>query len=656
MISIVISEKGGAERREYFDRNEVTIGRIKGNDVLLPKGNVSKRHARLLWQENRFVVTDLKSTNGTYVNHQRIGHATLVSEQDRIYIGDFVLRVEKADANAPLGEAPAPFSTSRRAQLQADEWYDATGRITASNAPLSHQAPATVSPDALSRSQGERAPQGSAPAAELPGPPPLPGEPKAPTAPHPTARSAELPSSQAPPSPQSGAAARPASGEPLSGGAAIASSGELEMEQRRRSERQQRLRALVEGAQRRVDLAALDREAEVGQELAEAIATALDEELAEQLQGAPLPPHLDERTLAEAARRELCELGPLGPLMDDDKNTRIQVVAGKIVVLRNDLRARYQDFDFSGEKAVERALRRLCVRAGAEPGPDERYLERRLPGGHKLFAVLPPAASHGHLLVISRPIRSETSLDALVRSGAISRSMATVLAHCVRGQANILVSGSAGAGTASLARALAGAADDQQRAIWLVETGEGEHLPSNVAGIELGRAEADRLQAIDAAARLGPDLLLVPSVSGLECAKLLEAVTAGSAGVILQSGAPTLVQAVARLGAAMAGVHAGLSPQTARQWLGSAFDIGIEASRQRDGRTRVARLAEFQIGAKGTTIRDVFTFAHHRTAAGGSIEGTFYPTGVVPHIVETLAARGMPLDTSVFRRHPSAGG
>ncbi|MCA9625866.1 MAG: FHA domain-containing protein, partial [Myxococcales bacterium] len=94
MISIVISEKGGAERRERYEQNEITIGRVKGNDVLLPKGNVSKRHARLIMRDGRFIVTDLKSTNGTYVNHRRITHATLVREGDRIYIGDFVLRID----------------------------------------------------------------------------------------------------------------------------------------------------------------------------------------------------------------------------------------------------------------------------------------------------------------------------------------------------------------------------------------------------------------------------------------------------------------------------------------------------------------------------------------------------------------------------------
>src|SRR4029077_10754286 len=94
MFTIVISEKGGAERRETFDKNEINVGRVQGNDLMLPKGNVSKHHARLLYRDARFIVTDLKSTNGTYVNGRKISQATIVREGDKIYIGDFVLRLE----------------------------------------------------------------------------------------------------------------------------------------------------------------------------------------------------------------------------------------------------------------------------------------------------------------------------------------------------------------------------------------------------------------------------------------------------------------------------------------------------------------------------------------------------------------------------------
>src|SRR5258706_4950887 len=126
MYSVIISEKGGAERRESFDRTEISVGRVQGNDLMLPKGNVSKRHARLLFRDGRFIVTDLKSTNGTYVNGRKIAQATIVREGDKIYIGDFVLRIEANSGNVqpssasvapPAHDDAAPLSNGADAPL-----------------------------------------------------------------------------------------------------------------------------------------------------------------------------------------------------------------------------------------------------------------------------------------------------------------------------------------------------------------------------------------------------------------------------------------------------------------------------------------------------------------------------------------------------------
>lgn len=109
-FSVVIHEKGGGERREQFVSSEISVGRVHGNDIVLPKGNVSKRHARVLYRDGRFIVTDLNSTNGTYVNRRRITQATIVREGDKIYVGDFVLKIEPT-ASSP--DAPAELESAR---------------------------------------------------------------------------------------------------------------------------------------------------------------------------------------------------------------------------------------------------------------------------------------------------------------------------------------------------------------------------------------------------------------------------------------------------------------------------------------------------------------------------------------------------------------
>ena len=96
MFSILINEKGGEQKRLEFDKPEVTIGRVAGNDIILPKGNVSKRHSRIVLKDGKFIIVDLKSTNGTYVNGRKINSPLVVKATDKIYIGDFILAIDEA--------------------------------------------------------------------------------------------------------------------------------------------------------------------------------------------------------------------------------------------------------------------------------------------------------------------------------------------------------------------------------------------------------------------------------------------------------------------------------------------------------------------------------------------------------------------------------
>ncbi len=78
-----------------FDKDEITIGRVSGNDIVLAKGNVSKRHSRFTVKSpGQIEVADLKSTNGTYVNGRKIGSPMLLSASDWVYVGDFLINID----------------------------------------------------------------------------------------------------------------------------------------------------------------------------------------------------------------------------------------------------------------------------------------------------------------------------------------------------------------------------------------------------------------------------------------------------------------------------------------------------------------------------------------------------------------------------------
>lgn len=93
-LTLSIEERGGKPRHETFRERYVTFGRVQGNTIVLPKGNVAKRHCRLsVDKQGRVIAVDLKSTNGTWINGRQMHGPTVISECDKLYVGDFIIRL-----------------------------------------------------------------------------------------------------------------------------------------------------------------------------------------------------------------------------------------------------------------------------------------------------------------------------------------------------------------------------------------------------------------------------------------------------------------------------------------------------------------------------------------------------------------------------------
>jgi ABC transport system ATP-binding/permease protein len=75
--------------REYaFGKNTVTIGReAEQCDIVCSGATVSRRHFQVAWQDGRFVLRDLNSTNGVFLNRGRVQHEAPLAPGDLIGIG-----------------------------------------------------------------------------------------------------------------------------------------------------------------------------------------------------------------------------------------------------------------------------------------------------------------------------------------------------------------------------------------------------------------------------------------------------------------------------------------------------------------------------------------------------------------------------------------
>jgi pSer/pThr/pTyr-binding forkhead associated (FHA) protein len=97
------------------DGRQIVIGRSSDLDMVLVEEMVSRRHAQITMQGGVISIEDLGSTNGTFVNGEKIQHATL-REGDRVLIGTSILKV----VAIPVDESQAqPVARPRQIQMSA---------------------------------------------------------------------------------------------------------------------------------------------------------------------------------------------------------------------------------------------------------------------------------------------------------------------------------------------------------------------------------------------------------------------------------------------------------------------------------------------------------------------------------------------------------
>ncbi len=88
-----------------LSKNEIVLGRDVSADVVINAAEVSRRHTRLRLDAGQYIIDDLGSTNGTFVNGQRINTPQALRPGDIIMLGEAATLVYEAsqfDPNATV--------------------------------------------------------------------------------------------------------------------------------------------------------------------------------------------------------------------------------------------------------------------------------------------------------------------------------------------------------------------------------------------------------------------------------------------------------------------------------------------------------------------------------------------------------------------------
>ncbi len=101
---------------------EMTIGRNPGNELRVNNPSISRKHARITYdvQTGQCMITDLKSSNGTYVNGNRVQAQVLV-DGDRVRVGEFPFDYSEVQDAPAFGEGSPQRAQTSMGGFQASQ-------------------------------------------------------------------------------------------------------------------------------------------------------------------------------------------------------------------------------------------------------------------------------------------------------------------------------------------------------------------------------------------------------------------------------------------------------------------------------------------------------------------------------------------------------
>jgi len=363
---------------------------------------------------------------------------------------------------------------------------------------------------------------------------------------------------------------------------------------------------------------------------------------------------VERERLFENIVAEILGLGPLEPLLADDKITEIMVNGPKRIYIERAGKIERANITFESDEHLLRIIERIVAPLGRRIDESTPTVDARLKDGSRVNAVIPPISLIGPVLTIRKFFKKPLTVEDLIRYGSITAESTEFLRACVIAKLNIIISGGTGTGKTTFLNVMSGYIPDDERIITIENAAElqlrQEHvitLESRPPNIE-GKGAITIRDLVINSLRMRPDRIVVGECRGGETLDMLQAMNTGHEGSMTTIHANNTRDSLSRLETMvmMAGME--LPHRAIREQIAAAIDLLIQLERMRDGSRRVVSITEIQ-GMEGDVITtaEIFKF-EHVGFEDGKVIGRLRPTGIRPKFMQRLEDAGIHLPPSIF--------
>ena len=356
---------------------------------------------------------------------------------------------------------------------------------------------------------------------------------------------------------------------------------------------------------------------------------------------------VEQRMLAQELVNDMLGLGPLQPLLDDERITDIMVNGPFKVFVERGGKVELSNVRFRDEQHLASICQRIASGVGRRIDEASPMVDARLKDGSRVNIVFPPLALDGPCMSIRKFSKKPIDFERLIGFGALTRPVAKILSLASAARLNIIISGCTGSGKTTMMNALSRLIEESERVVTVEDAAELQLQQPHVVRLETrpmsleGKGEITQRDLVRNALRMRPDRIIIGEVRGGEAFDMLQAMNTGHDGSMSTIHANNTRDALTRVENMVQMGNMGLPSKAIRTQIVSAVNMIVQVERQRDGGRRVTQVTEV-CGMEGDVVlmNDIFQFVMDGENSEGRIIGHYKTSRGRPYCYERLVYFG----------------
>jgi pilus assembly protein CpaF len=360
---------------------------------------------------------------------------------------------------------------------------------------------------------------------------------------------------------------------------------------------------------------------------------------------------------------EALGLGPLESLMAQPDVSEIMVNGPDRIFVERSGKLELTAKRFASAQQLRTVVERIIAPLGRRVDESSPMVDARLPDGSRVNVIIEPLALDGVTMSIRRFGTRKLSIEDLVRLGAVSPAVVSLLRAAIQSRLNVVVSGGTGSGKTTFLNILSSFIPDNERIITIEDAAELQLRQQHVVRLEArpsnieGKGEVKIRDLVRNSLRMRPDRVIIGECRGGEALDMLQAMNTGHDGSLTTVHANTPRDALSRIETMVMMAGFDLPIRAIREQISGAVDMIIQTARLRDGSRKIMSITEV-VGMEGDviTMQEIVSYQQRGVNEDGKVIGSFNFSGVQPQCLSRFEELGIAFDREDLAAMPSAGG